>query len=182
VPLAGNLPDARLVKAEDSDTSAFCKALARKSAGPVKNAVTPQRLGVGISAGVDLFVHGLKMDFEEATRNQQPRVIIGVDIKNAHNDFPRDIAMQIIIAAAQAGPRLIPFAVIFSYTLMANPIFMRSKKNNSGFDRICDSLKGGGQGNALMGQIFVLVQYDTLKEAESRFPVTLKAIHDDIAL
>jgi hypothetical protein len=109
------------------------------------------------------------MKFEEATRNQQPRVIIGVDFKNAHNDSSRDIAIQKVIAAAQAVPLLIPFAVTVSSTLMANPIFMRSNKFTSGFDHICNSLKGGGQGNALTGQIFVLVQNNTLKDAESRF-------------
>ena len=105
-----------------------------------------------------------------------------LDIKNAHNDFPRDVAMQKIIDAAQSDPDLINFAVAASSTLMANPIFLRSRTFPSGYDHICDSKKGGGQGNALTGQIYVLAQNDSLKAVEDQFAVTVKAIHDDIAL
>jgi hypothetical protein len=44
-----------------------------------------------------------------------------------------------------------------SSTTMASPFIMCciSNKLTSGLDHICDSLKGGGQGNALTGQVFV---------------------------
>ena len=90
--------------------------------------------------------------------------------------------MHKAIAAAQSDPRLIPFAVAISSTLMANPIFQRSNSFSSGYDHICDSQKGGGQGNALTGQIYVLSQNDSLKAVESQFGVTVKAVHDDIAI
>jgi hypothetical protein len=42
------------------------------------------------------------MEHEDATRNQKPRLIVEVDIKNAHNIFPCDVAMQKVIAVALA--------------------------------------------------------------------------------
>ena len=66
---------------------------------------------------------------------------------------------------------------------MANPILLRSDEDASGYDHICDSQKGGGQGNALTGQTYVILENDSLKEVESQFPgVVVKAIHDDIAM
>ena len=48
---------------------------------------------------------------------------------------------------------------------------------------ICDSLMGGGQGNALTGQLFVMNMDSSLKETEAAFPgVELKAIQDDITI
>jgi hypothetical protein len=105
-PVAGTPPDARPVKAEDSDTSAFCKTIARSTATPVKEAVSPQQLGIGVSSGIELFTLGLKLVLEEATRKAEDLVIVELDISNAHNDFPRHIALQKIITAALADPRL----------------------------------------------------------------------------
>jgi len=157
--------------------------MARSTVIPVKDTVIPQQLGVGVSGGIELFTLGLKMVLEEAVRKDEDRVIVELDISNAHNDFPRDIALKKIIAAALVDPRLIPFAVAAFSTLMDNPIYLRSKGCRSGYDHLCDSRKGGGQGNALTGQIFVILVNDSLKEVESQHPgVTVKAIHDDTAL
>jgi hypothetical protein len=42
---------------------------------------------------------------------------------------------------------------------------------------------GGGQGNALTGQLFVINVDSALKETEAAFPgVELKAIQDDITI
>ena len=181
-PDAGTTPDQRPVRSEDSDTSAYCRALAREMAGPVKDAVIPQQLGIQIPDGIGTLIHGLRMEVEGAIARQEPLVFVTLDIKNAHNDFPRDVAMRKAIAAAQSDPRLIPLAVAMSSTLMNNPVFMRSNSSTSGYDHICDSRKGSGQGNALTGQEYVITQNDSLKEIESEFSVIVKAIHDDITL
>ena len=110
-------------------------------------------------------------------------MIIELDISNAHNDFPRDIAMRKLIAAAIADPLLIPLAVAASSILMENPIFLRSAEQPSRFDHICNSQKVGGQGNALTSLIYVMHENDTLKQVQAQYPgATLKAIHGDIAI
>jgi len=47
-PVPSRSPDARPVKAEDLDTSLWCKALARDLTPAVKEVVIPQQLGVGV--------------------------------------------------------------------------------------------------------------------------------------
>ena len=60
---------------------------------------------------------------------------------------------------------------------------MRSSQSKSGFSHICNSERGGGQGNALTGLIFVLTIDRALKDTEAHFPgIKVKAIHDDITL
>ncbi len=44
--------------------------------------------GVGVSGGVELYVYGFKMLYEVAVRSGVEVVIVAIDIKNAHNDFP----------------------------------------------------------------------------------------------
>ena len=59
-------PDARPVKAEDLDTSLYCKALARDLTPAVKEVVIPQQLGVGVRGGVELVAVALKIEYTNA--------------------------------------------------------------------------------------------------------------------
>ena len=183
-PVPGQMSDARPVKAENGDTSSWCKALGRASTPAVQEKVAPQQLGVGVSGGVELYVHGFKIKYEVAVRDGVEVFIVAIDIKNAHNDFPRQEAQVELIAAAHLDPRLIPLAVANESTLRAvNSIYMRSNQTSSGYSHICNSEKGGGQGNALTGLFYVINQNPALKETEARYPeCELKAIHDDITL
>ena len=183
-PVPDQTPDARPVKAEDSDTSLWCKSLARFTELSVRNEVVPQQLGVGVSGGLDLYVHGGNMKAERATSTGEKLVMIAVDIKNAHNSFDRVLTQTTLIEKAQLNSRLIPLAVAHeSIACAANPIYMRSNEASNGFVHLCDSLMGGGQGNALTGQLFVINLDSTLKETEAAFPgVELKAIQDDITI
>ena len=53
----------------------------------------------------------------------------------------------------------------------------------NGFVHLCDSHMGGGQGNALTGQLFVIDLDGALKKTEAEFTgVELKAIQDDITI
>ena len=177
-------PDARPVKAEDSDTSLWCKALASISKGPVLDQVKPQQFGVGVSGGVELYIKGLKFKFETAVTNGVELVFDKADLKNAHNSFPRDLTQARLIEVARSNPKLIPLAVASESILRAgNPIYMRSGKTSTGFSFLCDSLMGGGQGNALTGLFFVINLDPVLKCVEGQCPgVEIKAIQDDITL
>ena len=88
-PVAGGAIQARPIKAEDSDTILWAKALAKRLASSVLEVVAPQQLGVGVSGGVELYVTGFKLKFEEACTNGVEKVIVKTDVKNAHNSFPR---------------------------------------------------------------------------------------------
>ena len=66
--------------------------------------------------------------------------IVTIDVKNAHNSFPRHLAQMALIEAAKKDPRLIPLAVAAEATLREpNPIYMRSNLPGTGYIHICDS-------------------------------------------
>jgi hypothetical protein len=183
-PVSDQVPDARPVKAEDSDTSMWCKALARFQEAYVRNVVIPQQLGVGVAGGQELYVHGFNLKIEKATKDGRLLVVITVDIKNAHNSFDRIMTQEMLIEKAKSDAGLIPLAVAHeSIACAANPIFMRSNETSTGFVHLCDSRMGGGQGNALTGQLFVINIDKVLKETEAEHPgAELKAIQDDITI
>ena len=85
---------------------------------------------------------------------------------------------------ARSDPNLIPLAVASEFILRAgNQIYMRSGETSTGFCFLCNSLIGGGQGNALTGQFFVINLDPALKSVEEILPgVEIKAIQDDMAL
>ena len=183
-PKEGTTPDARPVRAEDADTGSWCKALARITAPSVRDATGPHQLGVGVSGGVELYGIGFKMRFEDAVRNGIEKGLVKIDVKNAHNSFPKDDAQRRTIEAAQTDPRLIPLAVAGASILrLPTPIYMRDYTSPTKFDLLCEGLKGGGQGNALTGQFYVINQDPALKAVQAKFPnVDIKAIQDDITI
>jgi hypothetical protein len=183
-PVSNGSIQARPIKAEDSDTNMWAKALAKIMESAVLDVVGPQQLGVGVSGGVELYVSGFKMKFEEACSNGVKKVIVKTDVKNAHNSFPRDKTQLRLIEAARERPELIPLAVAHESILRApNGIYMRSNTDPSGFIFLCRSLMGGGQGNPLTGKLYVINQDPALKYVELMFPdVEIKAIQDDITL
>ena len=73
---------------------------------------------------------------------------------------------------------MIPLAVAGASILrLATPIYMRDFTSQTKFEFLCDGLMGGGQGNALMGQFYVVNQDPALKAVQSKFPnVDIKAI------
>ena len=85
-PVAGCTPDARPVKAEDADTSSFCKALNKQVTPAAKKQLIPQQLGIGVSGGIQITTIGLAMKYEEA-KDSRDYVFCAIDIANAHNAF-----------------------------------------------------------------------------------------------
>ena len=60
---------------------------------------------------------------------------------------------------------------------------MRDFTSQTKFEFLCDGLMGGGQGNALTGQFYVVNQDPALKAVQAKFPnVDIKAIQDDITI
>ena len=134
------------MKAEDSDTSSWCKSLGRGLATAVKEAVAPQQFGVGVTGGVELYIQGFKIKFERAMQDNRAAAIVTIDVKNAHNSFPRHSAQLAIIEAEKKDSRLIPIAVAAEVTLREpNPIYMCFNLPGTGNIHICDSEKGWGK-------------------------------------
>ena len=182
-PAAGCTPDARPVKAEDADTSSFCKALNKQVTSAAKKQLIPQQLGIGVSGGIQITTIGLAMKYEEA-KNKRDDVFGGIDVKNAHNAFPQRPAFETLIDMARKDEDLIPLVVAMRSTLWAqNDIYMRSRNERSGFTHLCRVMSGGGQGNGLTSVIFAGTINKAVKDTEARFPgVEIKCIHDDISI
>ena len=155
------------MRAEDADTGSWCKALARTTAPSVRDTTGPQQLGVGVLGGVELYGIGFKVRFEEAIRDGVKKGLIKTDVQNAHNSFPKDGAQKQTIEAAYADPRLIPLAVAGASILrLATPIYMRDFTSQTKFEFLCDGLMGGGQGNALTCQFYVVNQDPSPKSVQ----------------
>jgi len=176
--------DARPVKAEDSDTSVWCKALQRAVTDRVRATVIPQQLGVGISSGVQLYTTGLKLKYEEAKTLDLSRILLTIDIENGHNSFDRGLCRRNIISAVENDPTLAPLLLGLQATIgNPTPIYTRTDLDPSGIKYLCDSSQGGGQGNALTGPAFCLTIDSTLKETETLYPgIEVRAIQDDITI
>jgi len=141
--VAGEVTDARPVRAEDSDVKLWCQALGKVSTPEVRGLVTPRQLGIGVSSGVELYVHGFKLRHEEAVRNDIDDVTVKTDQENAHNSFPRDKALDVLVEAAKNNPGLIPLAVAAESILrIHSPIFMRSASSPLGINFLCNSEMG----------------------------------------
>ena len=64
--------------------------------------------------------------------------IVTIDVKNAHNSFPRHLAQMTLIEAAKKDTRLIPLAVAAEATLREpSLIYMRSNYPGTGYIHIC---------------------------------------------
>lgn len=185
-PMEGVLPDGRPINAEDSDTAAWCKACSRQLAPVVRDVVAPQQLAVGISGGTEALVLGNKLMLEEAIRNREEFVVVGTDMKNAHNSFNRVKAQEIIhrVAIATKVPELHQLEVIHSSISGKDTLIcIRDDTSDSGFTKLCDCRQGGKQGNSLTNIIFALITSPAMKRTERKFPgVCVRAIQDDITI
>ncbi len=65
-PASYQVPDARPVKAENSDTSMRCMARARFEEAYKRDEAIPKQLGVGVAGGQELYVHGFNLKIEKA--------------------------------------------------------------------------------------------------------------------
>jgi hypothetical protein len=123
-------------------------------------------------------------DAKKACAQGAEKIIVKTDVKNAHNSFPRVLTQLRLIELAKERPSLIPLAVAHESILRApNDIYMRSNNNPTGFVLLCQSLMGGGQGNPLTNELYVINQDPALKQVGLMFPdVEIKAIQDDVTI
>ena len=188
----GETVDARPTKAEDTDTALWCQALQRSHTPKPKNGAAaegirkhlqPQQLSVGVSGGCDILVLGLKLKIEEAVSKGLKRVLVSLDLKNAHNSFNRREAQEALEALAAADPSLRSLVLAHhAISSQFNPIYVRSASTGNGLRYLCESRVGGGQGNALTNIIFPTVINDALKSTERDHDVEVRAQQDDISI
>ena len=145
----GETVDARPTKAEDIDTALWCQALQRLHTPKPKNGAAvegirkhlqPQQLSVGVSGGCDILVLGLKLKIEEAVSKGPKRVLVSLDLKNAHNSFNRREAQEALEALAAADPS--PRSQVLAHHAISsqfNPIYVRPASMGNGLRYPCDS-------------------------------------------
>jgi hypothetical protein len=172
----------RPIKCEDADCNLWSKAASKANTRFVLAEVAPQQLGIGVSVANETLVHGERMCYEKAYNDDQSLATHYVDIEKAHNDFERANTLIEIYRLAEVNPHLRSIAIILHSVLSVEPkIFIRDK--NGSPDYLCDSKRGGGQGNALTGIAFCLNINPVLKQMTQEYPnIHVLAYHDDIKL
>jgi hypothetical protein len=175
-------PKIRPIKCEDADCNLWSKAASRAYTPSILAEVAPQQVGIGVSSANETMVHGERMCYELADRDQQPLATYYADISKAHNDFERANTLTEIYRLAGQHAHLRPIAVILYSILSVQPhIYIRGK--NGVPEHLCYSKRGGGQGNALTGIAFCLNINPVLKQMSLEYPdVSTLAYHDDIKL
>jgi hypothetical protein len=140
----------------------------------VQALVTPEQIGIGIRSGPEIFVIGSQLHINQEKQGDKNHVEISLDVKNAHNAHDRAKANLTVQEAAQTNPNLKLLAIgLDALTIVKPDIFMRSNKHEGGFQRLCRSEAGGGQGNALTGVIFALLINGPLKKISASYNRTV---------
>ena len=175
-------PKIRPIKCEDADCNLWSKAASRANTPFILAEVAPQQVGIGVSSANETMVHGQRMCYELASQNDQPLATYYADISKAHNDFERANTLLEIYRLAEDNPHLRPIATILHSVLSIQPkIFIRGK--NGVPEHLCDSKRGGGQGNALTGIAFCLNINPVLKQMSLDYPnISTLAYQDDVQL
>jgi len=160
------------------------KCVRAATAGAIGTIVGPEQAGVGVSAGVQTVIIGTQLGVNLAQSQDEGHVVVAVDLKNAHNAFDRKTANEQAQLLARTDPSLEIFAIAFDAITAVQPdIYMRSSETSNGFQFLCKSESGGGQGNGLTCNGFVITINGALKKVSEKYPnIRVKAIHDDITL
>lgn len=176
--------EARPVKAEDADTSIFCRALSKSMTESIRSIVTPQQLAIGVDNGIQLYITGINLKLDEAARLNRPLSIVSLDVRNAHNEFNRKSMISELDQLILENPELKTLRCGLLSTIGIQPtIYMRDYKNPSGFLDLCNSCQGGGQGNALTNIAFPIAINRFLKSCESSHAnIEVRAYQDNITI
>ena len=128
-------------------------------------------------------VLGLKLKIEEAVSKGLKRVLVSLDLKNAHKTFNRREAQEALGALAAIDPSLRPLVLAHhAVSSQFNPIYVRPASSGNGLQYLCESCAGGGQGNALTKIIFLTAINGALKSTERDHCVEVRAQQDDIRI
>lgn len=176
--------EARPVKAEDADTSIFCRALSKSMTTVVNSIVTPQQLAIGVENGIQLYITGINLKLEEADRLNQRLSVVSLDIRNAHNEFNRKSMIAQLNNLIPDHPDLTKLRCGLLSTIGIQPtIYMKDYSKPSGYIELCRSCQGGGQGNALTNIAFPIAINSFIKACETQYPnVEVRAYQDNITL
>ena len=175
--------DVRPVKAEDADTGPWCKALQAQCASAIREQVKPHQVGVGVPGGCEILVLGTRAKVDEAKRHNHSRVLVLLDIRNAHNAYCREAAQKAIEDAASKDSTLSP--LVHAHTAISrvySDVFIRDPTFNK-LSHFTQSRSGGGQGNPLTNIIFPLTINTAIKNTVAAYPdVEIHAQQDDMSI
>ncbi len=150
----------------------------------IRTIVSPQQLAIGVENGIQLYITGINLKLEEATRLNRSLSIVSLDIRNAHNEFNRKNMISELDQLVISNPELQPLRCGLLSTIgIQSTIYMKDYTSQSGFLQLCNSCQGGGQGNALTNIAFPIAINHFLKSCETLFPnVEVRAYQDNITL
>lgn len=118
----------------------------------------PLQVGVGVSCGIDMVVHSLRYA-QERFRGDPRYALLKGDLRNAHNEFHRTLALS---ECFEKFPELYSLC----WWLYGNPSLLFLL----GSDWKIISQQGGQQGCPLVGLLFALVWLTITKKIQSECP------------
>jgi len=139
---------------------------------------------VGVSGGVEILIHGIKLTLEQAAITGGSKVVITIDVKNAHNAYNRLHANEAIEELATRNPDLsfLP-AFHFATNGTCSDLHVRGEKGDLVY--LTESRNGGFQGDAMTGGFFCATLNGPLKKLTANYAardVEVHAIQDDITI
>jgi len=133
------VPDARPVIPQEVDFRAIGTTVADASAEALSFHLAPQQLGVAVSGGIEVMVHGFRILLEL----HRDFVVIKIDLRNGYNAISR----VAILRRLSAIPRL-AFLVPFLHALLAAPTDIYG---DGGRERLFDDVVRRALGDAMEG-------------------------------
>ena len=97
-------PDARPVAVGETDLRALCKNLTDNCSGAAARVLAPDQLAVGVSGGISVLIHGIRLVLE-----QHPTfVVVRLDMSNGYNAASRAVLLR-RLASHPELEHLVPF-------------------------------------------------------------------------
>jgi hypothetical protein len=175
-PEGNEPPQCRPVAAGDIERRVSDKVIFTEAQNAIRTQLLPQQLGVGIRAGVQLYIWAAKLELEMCLRDGSDQIFIKLDQKNAHNSYSRAAAQR----ALEAIPGARRMAELHRATFgVTSRLISRTPK---GVQHVCDSVEAGQQGNPLVPAAYTLVLDPVLKQFDALLGGRghVRAYQDDI--
>jgi hypothetical protein len=150
-PQPGREPDVRPVALAEVLLRAVHRALNDAVAPVVAPELAPQQVSIGVSNGIAILVHGVRMLLE----CKRDMVVVKIDLDNAHNAYSRSVSLR-RMAAIPSLQHIVPFL----HALGAAPsdLFVGGERLFDGARGAHgDSSTGGQQGLSLTALAFCII-------------------------
>ena len=156
----GGDPDARPVEMGEVDRRACERALTQRLARVFEDALAPQQVAVGVSGGLSIMVHGLRLLLEQ----RGDFVCVRIDFSNAYNEVDRRRAFE-RIARQPRFADIVP--LLHALYAQEGLIITGDGERLFGGERAGDSSTGFGQGAPLSSAAFCIAIQEFVEELDA---------------